>query len=129
MLSDFQAEHAPLIHKQANILKSKGKIPPNIDIEELHSEGFHGLMDAFHKYDPDVASRMAKEGEENPFLKYAEKRIKYKMQDYMAAKDEIPKNIRTRAKNLELLDKPEAPSVTPSLSTNASLTPKEPNKD
>jgi DNA-directed RNA polymerase specialized sigma subunit len=99
MLNDFMAEHAPLIHKQVNVLKSKGRIPPNVEVEDLHFAGFHGLMDALHKYDHDVAGRLTKKGE-NPFVKYAERRIQGKMLDHIAAQDPLPKTARIKAKNL-----------------------------
>jgi DNA-directed RNA polymerase specialized sigma subunit len=100
MLNDFMGEHAPLIQKQVNILKSKGKVPPSVAPEDLHMHGFFGLMDALHKYDHQVASaRSTKEGE-NTFAKYAERRIQGKMLDHLASQDQIPKAARTRAKNL-----------------------------
>lgn len=102
ILNDFLIEHAPLIHKHINVLKSKGLVPPNIDEADLHFAGFHGLMDALHKYDTDIASRTGGTPE-NAFSKYAEQRIKGKMLDHIASRDEIPKVLRTRAKNLASL--------------------------
>ena len=110
MLNDFMSEHAPLIHKQINILKSKGKIPENIENEDLHMPGFHGLMDALHKYDHEVASRRSTKEGENTFSKYAERRIQGKILDHIASQDQIPKVARTRAKNLAAAaPKPEEP--------------------
>lgn len=113
MIQDFLLEHAPLINKHINILKSKGMLPPNVDPEDLHFAGFHGLMDALHKYSHDVASRTTSKEGDNPFSKYAEQRIKGKMLDHIAAQDAIPKVARIRAKNLEALKEP-AQSASPS---------------
>jgi DNA-directed RNA polymerase specialized sigma subunit len=99
ILNDFFSEHAPLIHKQVKTLRAAGKIPKHIEDEDLHFAGIHGLVDAVHKYDHDVASRLSREGE-NPFIKYAEQRIRGKMLDHAAAQDVVPKQLRTRAKNL-----------------------------
>ena len=100
MLNDFLEEHAPLIFKHINILKSKGKIQPNVDPEDLHFAGMYGLFDAMHKFNSDTASRtLGKEGE-NPFTKYADKRIQGKMLDHIAAQDQVPKGTRIKAKNL-----------------------------
>ena len=99
ILNDFISEHAPLIHKQLKVLRSSGKIPTHIEDEELHFAGIHGLIDAMHKYDHDVASRTSKEGD-NPFTKYAEQRIRGKILDHAVSHDAVPKSVRTRAKNL-----------------------------
>jgi len=99
ILNDFISEHAPLIGKQLNMLRSSGKIPAHIENEDLHFAGIHGLIDAMHKYDHDVASRTSKEGE-NVFTKYAEQRIRGKMLDHAASMDVVPKSVRSRAKNL-----------------------------
>lgn len=100
LLDDFMSEHAPLIHKQVNVLKSKGKIPLGVQPEDLHMHGFLGLMDALHKYDHTVASNRATKEGENTFSKYAERRIQGKILDHIASQDQIPKVARTRAKNL-----------------------------
>ena len=103
LLNDFISEHAPLIHKQLKILRSSGKIPSQIEDEELHFAGIHGLMDAMHKYDHDIASRTSKEGD-NPFAKYAEQRIRGKILDHAVSHDVVPKSVRVRSKNLNIKD-------------------------
>lgn len=116
LINDFLIEHAPLIHKHINVLKSKGLIPKGVDEEDLHFAGFHGLMDALHKYDSDVASRTASKEGQNVFSKYAERRIQGKMLDHIAAQDHIPKTARIKAKNLEALKQkavPEEPTAAP----------------
>lgn len=114
LINDFLVEHAPLIHKHINVLKSKGLVPPNIDETDLHFAGFHGLMDALHKYDSDVASRTAGKEGQNVFSKYAERRIQGKMLDHIAAQDVIPKSARIKAKNLEAM-KQKAPAEEPTV--------------
>ncbi len=106
LINDFLVEHAPLIQKHINVLKSKGLIPPNVDQEDLHFAGFHGLMDALHKFDPEVASRTSTKEGQNVFGKYAERRIQGKMLDHIAAQDQIPKSMRTKAKNLDAMKTP-----------------------
>lgn len=123
LLNDFLVEHAPLIQKHINILKSKGVVPPHIDPEDLHFAGFHGLMDALHKYSHDVASKTSTKEGENVFAKYAERRIQGKMLDHLAEQDAIKKRERIRAKNLESAAK--APAVeTPAAPTTIDPTKK-----
>lgn len=110
LINDFLVEHAPLIQKHINVLKSKGLIPQNVDEEDLHFAGFHGLMDALHKYDHDVASRTSTKEGENVFGKYAEQRIKGKMLDHIASQDPIPKRARIKAKNLDAMKQPVQPN-------------------
>lgn len=104
-IQDYISEHAPLIHKQINILRSKGKIPPHIEEDDLHFAGIYGLVDALHKYDPKIGERLKTSEQENPFIKYAEKRVQGKILDHMAEHSEIPKIFTQRAKNLAMLPK------------------------
>jgi RNA polymerase sigma factor for flagellar operon FliA len=99
-LNHFIAEYAPLIQKRINVLRSKGKIPAHIEHEDLYEPGMMGLMHALHKYDDSIAQTAVKEGE-NPFAKYAEKWINGKILDHISTQDQVPKSLRTRAKNLE----------------------------
>jgi RNA polymerase sigma factor for flagellar operon FliA len=114
LLNDFISEHAPLINKQINILKAKGKIPSNVEHEDLHYAGLHGLMSALDKYDHSVAQHTSSGKEnENPFTKYAETRIQGKMLDHISSQDEVPRQARERAKNLAILNKPKITPETP----------------
>jgi RNA polymerase sigma factor for flagellar operon FliA len=113
LMNDFIEEHAPLIFKHINVLKSKGLIPRNVDPEDLHFAGMHGLFDALHKYDPKTAALTAGKEGENPFTKYAERRIQGKMLDHIAAQDEVGKGSRTKAKNLASQATPAAPVAEP----------------
>jgi RNA polymerase sigma factor for flagellar operon FliA len=100
MLQDYISEHAPLIHKQINVLRSKGRIPSHIEEDDLHFAGIYGLVDALHKYNPQVGEKLKTSSEENPFIKYAEKRVQGKMLDHLAEQSEVPRVLRERAKNL-----------------------------
>ena len=103
LIDAFMVDHAPLINKHINVLRSQGKIPPHVDEDDLHMAGFHGLMDALHKYDHGVAGRLAANSNQNVFAKYAEKRIRGRMLDHIVSSGEIPKSHLVRAKNLSLL--------------------------
>lgn len=100
LLNHFVAEHAPLINKHVAILKSKNLVPQGVEDEDLHAAGYHGLMDALHKFDPAIATNTASGKGENAFAKYAEQRIKGKMLDHLASLDTVPKAARTKAKNI-----------------------------
>jgi len=78
-LNDMVTEWAPTINLHANSL-FKGGLPPHIDITDLHSAGVHGLIDAFHKYDP-------KRGVD--FSTYASRRIKGKMLDHITSSGDV----------------------------------------
>jgi DNA-directed RNA polymerase specialized sigma subunit len=103
MLDDFMIEHAPLINKHINILKSQSKIPPHVQEEDLHLAGFKGLMEAVHKYDHNIASRLSNKEGENLFAKYADQKIRGHMLDHVVASGDIPKSHLQRAKNISLL--------------------------
>jgi hypothetical protein len=75
-------EHMPEINKNINYLRAKGYVPSSIDHNDLISHGVNGLMDAFSKYDHDVANRTYKEGS-NPFVKYAAPVMRGKMLEFM----------------------------------------------
>ena len=107
LLDDFMVEHAPLINKHINILKQQNKIPEHVQVEDLHMAGFHGLMDALHKFDPEIASKTMTSEDKNPFAKYAERRIRGKMLDHIVASGDIPKTHLTRVRNLSLLPQEE----------------------
>lgn len=103
MLDMFMIEHAPMIHKHINVLKSQNKIPPHVQEEDLHMVGFRGLMEAVHKFDPEIASRLSSKEGENVFAKYADKKIRGHMLDHIVSTGDIPKSHQKRAKNLNLL--------------------------
>lgn len=91
-LNHFLAEHAPLINLHFKKLMDAGYVPKDSDPSDLHMAGFHGLMDALHKYDPKAGS----------FSNYAGHRIRGKMLDFAHANyaEHIPKTERIQAKKL-----------------------------
>lgn len=106
LIQDFLIEHGPLINQTIKHLRSSGKIPEHIEDDDLHFAGFHGLMEAVHRYSNDVASNTSEEGH-NAFAKYAKTRIRGKMLDIGEASHEIPAVARKRAKNLKALENAE----------------------
>lgn len=80
----------PLVKQVA--AKEWVKLQGHVDQEDLASYGMFGLMDAMEKYD---ASREVK------FEIYARPRIKGQIYDELRKIDWIPRNVRTRARDLE----------------------------
>ena len=83
-------EYTPLIRFIAK--KIAVRLPANIELEDLVSNGVIGLMDAIDKYD---ARR------DNKFKTYAEFRIRGAILDALRAQDWVPRSIRDKAKLLE----------------------------
>ena len=93
-INDFLIEHAPIINLHVKKLQNEGKIPEGVDPSDLHLAGFHGLMDAMHKYDPNVGAN---------FSTYAGRRVRGKMLDHIVEQGAIPKTVMTQAKNIKAL--------------------------
>lgn len=93
-LNHFLAEHAPLINLHVKKLQREGKIHQDIDHTDLHEAGFHGLMEALHRYDPKVGAS---------FATYAGTRVRGKMLDHITASGPIPKSLQAQAKRLKAL--------------------------
>lgn len=72
-LNDMLIEYAPMINLHVSKLKKAG-LPPHVDENDLYSHGMHGLIDAFHKYDPNRGVS---------FQTYASRRISGKMIDHI----------------------------------------------
>ena len=119
LLNHILLEYAPLINLHAKKLKNEGLIPEGIDHNDLHVEGFKGLVDALHKYDPKLATNP---NSKNPFAAYAQHRIRGKMLDHIASNDPVPKHVRYAAKQMR--PKPEVTQV--SATPAASAVPKIP---
>ncbi len=83
-------DYAPLIRFVAQ--RIAGRLPSNIDIDDLISAGVIGLMDAIEKYDP---------SRDNKFKTYAEFRIRGAMLDELRSQDWVPRSIRDKAKRIE----------------------------
>lgn len=73
-LNDMLIEWAPLINLHVN--KLRDSLPPHIEHEDLYAAGMHGLIDAFHKYDPQKGAS---------FKSHASRRIQGKMKDHISA--------------------------------------------
>ena len=86
-----------IIHKYLHLVKYvAGRIsinlPPNIEINDLISEGILGLIDAIEKYDDDRGVK---------FETYAITRINGAILDALRALDWVPRAVRQRARELE----------------------------
>ncbi len=64
-------------------------LPDNVDIQDLLSYGFFGLMDAIDKYDPE---------REIKFETYASTRIRGAILDGLRSTDWVPRSIRSKAR-------------------------------
>ena len=83
-------DHEPLIRYIVNRIAVR--LPSHIDLDDLHSTGVIGLMDAIDKYDP---SKNCK------FKTYAEFRIKGAILDQLRALDWVPRSVRQKGRKLE----------------------------
>lgn len=83
-------EHLPQIRYIARMIGSRYQ--PNVDLDDLVSAGFIGLLDALEKFD-------AKKGIQ--FKTYAEFRIRGAMLDRLRDLDPVPKWLRQRGRQLE----------------------------
>jgi len=100
-LNDMLIEWAPLINYHVNSMRDN--LPSHIDHEDLYAAGMHGLMDAFHNYNPKAGAN---------FKTYASQRIKGKMLDHAhnAGGNAVDKYHYTKAKEyLKNMPKPEKP--------------------
>lgn len=75
-------------------LRLMGRLPDHITYDELFSSGVVGLIDAVDKYDPSY---------EIPFEQYALIRIRGSMIDDIRSKDVVPRGVRSKLKNIELV--------------------------
>ena len=71
--------------------KLRGKLPDNVELDELISAGNFGLMEAICSYDPDKGVK---------FETYCSSRIKGSILDDLRSKDWLPRLVRFRAKQL-----------------------------
>jgi RNA polymerase sigma factor for flagellar operon FliA len=83
-------EHAPLIRYIVNRIAVR--LPSHIDLDDLHSTGVIGLMDAIEKYDPEKNCK---------FKTYAEFRIKGAILDQLRSLDWVPRSVRQKGRKLE----------------------------
>src|SRR5206468_10639834 len=68
------------------------RLPSIIELDDLISSWFIGLIDAIEKYDPT---------RDNKFKTYAEFRIRGAILDELRAQDWVPRSVRDKAKMLD----------------------------
>ena len=83
-------EHAALVDKIAKRIVYR--LPPNVELDDLKSAGFIGLIDAIEKYSDDKGT---------PFKVYAEIRIRGAIMDELRAQDWVPRSVRDRHQRLQ----------------------------
>jgi RNA polymerase sigma factor for flagellar operon FliA len=83
-------EHGPLIRYIVNRIAVR--LPSHIDLDDLHSTGVIGLMDAIEKFDPDKNCK---------FKTYAEFRVKGAILDQLRSLDWVPRSVRQKSRKLE----------------------------
>jgi len=83
-------EHMPLIRYIVNRIAVR--LPSHIDLDDLHSTGVIGLMDAIEKYDPNKNCK---------FKTYAEFRVKGAILDQLRSMDWVPRSVRQKGRKLE----------------------------
>lgn len=82
-------ENYPLVQKIVNSVKNR--LPSHADLDELHSSGVSGLVDAAFKLDPQ---------KEKSFKAYASMRIRGAIMDELRHLDYMPRSARQDAKKL-----------------------------
>ena len=82
-------DHASLVEKIARRIVSR--LPPNVELDDLKSAGFIGLIDAIEKFSDDKGT---------PFRVYAEIRIRGAIMDELRAQDWVPRSVRDRNQKL-----------------------------
>ncbi len=109
------SKHAPLIKQHIAYAKSKGMVPEHVQDSDLISAGAHGLLKAFHTYDPKIATEKAKDGD-NLFTKHAGFHIKSKIYEELKSHDPIHRRIRQKMANIKhnkQFTEEQAPVTTP----------------
>ncbi len=79
-------EYAWLVNKVA--YQMKGRLPPNVELDDLKSSGVIGLIDVAERFDPNRASG---------FRAFAEIRIRGAMYDDLRRLDWVPRGVRQKA--------------------------------
>lgn len=78
-------DHVALVEKIAR--RVVARLPASVEIDDLKSAGFIGLLDAVEKFSDD---------KETPFHVYAEIRIRGAMMDELRSQDWVPRSVRDR---------------------------------
>lgn len=88
--NDVMIEYSPLVRMVA--YKIAAKLPPSVDVNDLISTGYLGLIDAFKRFDK---SKNVK------FKTYAEIRVAGAIQDELRSMDWLPRSVRDTIKKIE----------------------------
>lgn len=86
----FLESHVDLVRYLA--LRMASRLPANVDVDDLISDGVVGLLDAVEKFDPARGVR---------FRTYAESRIRGAILDGLRQKDWRPRSVRSLQRNLD----------------------------
>lgn len=78
---------------KAWVIRFSGRLPANVDIDDLYSAACMGLVESLQKFD---------KGRNVDFYTYAERRIKGSILDALRQMDFLPRNVRTKLKNFEV---------------------------
>ncbi|MGE4339063.1 MAG: RNA polymerase sigma factor FliA [Pigmentiphaga sp.] len=86
----LMVQHAPLVRRLA--LRLAGRLPANVELDDLIQAGMMGLLDAVKRY-REVATAQ--------FETYATQRIRGAMLDELRRMDWMPRGVRERSRRLE----------------------------
>jgi len=86
----FILEYSPMVKYIAQ--RIAGKLPSNVELDDLISSGVLGLIDAIEKYDSGKGAK---------FKTYAEFRIRGAIMDELRSLDWVPRSVRQKANVIE----------------------------
>lgn len=84
------AKHLPMVRRLA--WQMLGRLPSNVEIDDLIQSGLMGLLDAVRRYE---------QQEDAQFETYAITRIRGAMIDELRSQDWLPRSVRSKAKAIE----------------------------
>lgn len=84
------AEHAPLVRRLA--LQLAGRLPANVELDDLMQAGMIGLLDAVRRYEVQQSAK---------FETYATTRIRGAMLDELRSQDWLSRGARSKAREIE----------------------------
>lgn len=88
--SHLLAEYLPVVRQVAKHLK--GRLPPNVELDDLVQAGRLGLIEAWERFQQDTTAS---------FETFARHRIRGAMLDELRAMDWVPRRVRQTAKDVE----------------------------
>ncbi len=88
---ELMQEHAPLVRRLA--LRFASKLPASVELDDLIQSGMIGLLDAARRYQKERGAQ---------FTTYAITRVNGAMLDELRRQDWLPRNARTRARQIEV---------------------------